>query len=462
MATADFPVQLAQIIASARQSQQPFNIGQAQPARIGELQNMSGGGGAIGEQFGKGAGDYLQQTLVEAQKKKYMEENDPQIMNERTLKFVEAYQKMTPAERENIKKASHINPQAYSMLVRMSKARPELFDVVKNPEPGKPDEVYPRSFTMPEAQQKAEALGGMLPADRNKTMFAQENLQGAQAAAVPIQAAAQTAQAAAATKQASLEEARNPSTIAMQKAHAWYYYNGMKNARDAQTLEDLKAANKQIQTILATTETNYFKLKSNPQTSAAADELLIRNALEAGGKIKQIDPDDPVGPALYKQAVDHLVQKTQTALVAAQKYNKLSPFWGRVGASKPQPLDPKWGQAATMVIDRWEKDISSVAELKLFTDSYVNLARHYWEDFYPDAKTPEEATKIIQKEILNLKERVAPQVARAEQVRKLSKRSSVPLPGVPTIGAQKPFDAILTPQQDAEIQRIIQSAGGIR
>jgi hypothetical protein len=178
----DFPVQLAQLIAQNRQTQaQP--IRQPQVQQLNPMQSTSVGWGPVGEAFGKGAGDYINQTYVQAEKNKYMQENDPIEIQKRAEKAFALYSNLSPAEQTKIDKWMNETPEGLKWLQKIQKSASHLLTKEPRPEsellpPGvsKDDREMVRFMrvTPDEKRQKDFALAAMSNAP-----------QGAQAAPQP-------------------------------------------------------------------------------------------------------------------------------------------------------------------------------------------------------------------------------------------------------------------------------------
>jgi hypothetical protein len=167
---ADFPVQLAQLIAQNRATQQPHQIQQPSVPQLNALSATGVGWGPVGEQFGKGVGDYIKSTYAQAQKNKYLQANDPIEIQKRAKQMFDLYQTLGPEEQKRMDDWFNNTAEGLSELKRFQSAAPGLMTKEPRPEgeilpPGasRDDREMVRFIRVPpsEASQKAQALYSM-------------------------------------------------------------------------------------------------------------------------------------------------------------------------------------------------------------------------------------------------------------------------------------------------------------
>lgn len=181
---------LAQILAANKQANTQ-QIGNPQAGQMGfQTGTIDQGYGAVGEAFGKGASDYINQTMVQAQKNKYMQENDPIEIEKRAAKFYDVYNNLPVAEQDKVDKWLNETPDGLKWLDKLNKNAGHLMTKVPLPKdyvakPGEaPDDITwyrPLRTIKTVDQQRNESTMGMDPAKRENILHAPQIAQLAEA-----------------------------------------------------------------------------------------------------------------------------------------------------------------------------------------------------------------------------------------------------------------------------------------
>lgn len=448
---ADFPMQLAQLIAQSKQSQ--FPMGQQQrPMELSQIQNVKPGWGPVGAAFGKGVGDYVNDTFLKAEKNKYMVENDPIEIEKRASQFAEVFNNMTPEEQDKVEKMLNSTPQGLKMRDKFKKYAKYLFvdypeEVegqagISSPHP-KAGWTRPVQLMKTEAQQKALALQGMPQDKRNENLFAGEAAQQASAglhraqtegyprvlAADERRAAASETQAKAAVEQnrqqaeqhgfervtkvksQELEEKKFDLEKQVSKAQIDYYKardtylrakaaeaGKMDPAKARIMLAEKAAVDKQVGSILNQFNKIRLDLANNATTADEVNNQLVPSSIEAAMQMKAIDPTHPAAIGVFEQGAEILVSEWHKFNESIKGKNLF--FW-----QKQPEMDPKWGNMAAQLLHNWGTRIGTKEDLDAFLDTYERVGSLYWKQLYPEAKDPKDARRIIDSKIKVYKER---------------------------------------------------------
>lgn len=462
----NFTQNMATMLAQARVTNAGRNVQNPMVSQIQGGINIQPGYGSWGDAFGKGMTDYLEKTVIEAEKQKYLEENDPVRMQKKAEQAFSTYQSMPENEQAKYDQWLNNTPEGLRLMAKMQKVAPHLF--TKEPLPagadGKPKELPPGAsqeekqvwrfmrVTPSFEQQKFNAMQTISPTDRAKltlagplaqqaqgehltaeaalsrakvpTEQAHAELLKAQTTAVPLQtqatlmnAEAAKEGAAAHTTQAKTAQMIAPSTIAMHLANAYYHRKmadmkgNMSPEEKAFLLQEWRMKGQRIGHILDNYEKENAKLSTNTIAATRKDELRFGNIIQSASQVKQEDPDHPVGRGLYKQGVNILMKKWNDWQDSVKTWNKGGLFGIRTG-SAPE-LDPKWISGATMLLDGWAKNIGSKAELEEYLTAYDDIKRHYWKQL-TGAKNVAEAREQIDREMESILKNALPQIRMQE------------------------------------------------
>lgn len=441
----DFPVQLAQLVAQSRMNNMP-TIRQPNPGEMRPSYAGSEGWGPTGQAFGKGIGDYLQSTVVETNKKKYMEENDPQLLRQQATDFAKAYQEMTKEQREMIKKSAHTNPEAYMKLTKFAKAAPELYNIVKN-DPGVPDYIVPIEFVPSKTRMEAETYAGMPQKERGELLTAGPRSQLATAGhqgALQKQTEAQTAEMprrlsmeeeklsnerarlgiderratadelVAASHLAQADMARQMQSVNKRAKEAEIrYHDAQARAADRKDpnlimieREKLQFEREQqqykrsiIQKYEDTDKALMTKTDIDPEEKLA---YRVKAATDTARLLKSTLQEDPTAVMILATAADTLIRESMTANGSVKSIPEHQFILSK---SKTQQLDPLRVSLARSILAAQSMDPRSILEMNQMLDTYERLASTFWAELVPEAGgDPKKAAQIIKSNVNRLRQ----------------------------------------------------------
>lgn len=397
---ADYIQTLAQLLANNKQA----NVSQINNPSVSQLGWANGvqnqGYGPVGEAFGKGVGDYVKDTYVQAKKNEYMQENDPIEIQKRADKFYETYNNLDEKEQDQVDKWLNEDPQGLKWLDKLNKHASYIMTKVPLPEgailkPGQAnDDVQwyrPLRTLDSEAKMKSKALAGMAPEQRNANLFAPEALQQAQTAAAPIAAAAHKASAEASTRnaavnerQVAVQEKALPTDIDYKKALAWRALHPITNQQPIGLRVSMELY-KQQQAQLGEVSKNYRALVAKVNSSTGAPETKERELNAAGidyaSQVSALDPLNPSGVDTYNSIATKL----------ANRQNKDRPLARKEDANLAKTL-----------LDTWKHQIYGVKSLKAYYDASRRLKWKYQDAFYGEDTTPESRKEMYLRDMNQL------------------------------------------------------------
>lgn len=419
---ADYTQTLAQLLAQSRQGNS-LVARDAQPTFAPyAVGSTNQGYGATGEAFGKGIGEYIKQTYVEAEKQRYLEENDPVRIQAKAEKDFNIYQSMSPSEQDQYDKWLNESPEGLRWLKQMQKAGQHLLTKVPMTTPGqtgqaplppgvsKDDKEMVRFMrVLPSTErQKAILQQGLSPEQQQAMAFSKENkeiaeggLATAQKTELPIRTGIMQKEADAAMMKAQADkdmvqvhrdaEARHQSMVETDKrektAHTSYLYAMAERARVNNKTDELalkmdlarlKGVDDKINLLLKDDDNFKTKVITSNIASPQQDELLFNNDRKVASQIRSIDPGNPLVKMRLDNAAGMLVDKAEEHNRAVAKFK--SSMWNRlpmVGAPAPGSLDPKWSGMASGLMREWKNNVTSYPEAEAMVNAYGKLMKYY-------------------------------------------------------------------------------------
>lgn len=455
---------LANIVANARQANQPiaihspaqftpFTAGHSKSTGTTNLSELSSsnytanqGWGPVGEAFGKGAGDFINETVLKAAKNKYAMENDPMEIEKRATQLFNVYQQAGPEEQKKIEWMLNNTPEGLKWRDKIKKHAgylltpyPDTLEESGSPHP----KAGQFSFTKvqpDEKMQRARALSAMPQQQREGVMFAQEAQQQgaaqhsmAEAAKAKLETqqlpeklaldrqqmelnarrtAAEERQVAVMEERMKIEKAQSPSIIAAHMADAAYkrahadslLKNGdpeaarvaLQNERERQQL--LNTAYGKHQDFLKNVMSGNFTPKQKVQYSLAS-------TVKTAGEMKTIDPTNPTAIGMFRNAAQDILNSYRDYRIKYQKDSNTT-------------IDPEMAARANDLITSWGNNLGSTSEFDEFLRVRKDLMRSYWRQFYPDLTKDQggDAWNRIVEEENQLRANVLPQLKKREMV----------------------------------------------
>jgi len=357
--------------------------------------SSSNGYGPVGEAFGKGVGDYINQTMVQAQKNKYMQENDPIEIEKRAERFYGIYNNMPSQEQDKVDKWLNETPEGLKWLDRLNKHAGHLMTKVPLPKdyvakPGEaPDDItwYRPLRTIQTKEQQQNALTPTLPPDqRENILFADQiaklkeaKLREAQAINEPTTGAAQKlgaeaqmlnaqanqSQAAAANEMLPLQKETERAKLAAEKARL----EAMKAraAKDPAGVKLIIEQNKARQAALKIAGENFRETEKSLQKLYSGDAQTKKNWENKAGYAEAIAAYDPLNPQainLYAGTMQDISSKSDQSN-AAENY--------RMGLN---------------VLNSWEANVNTYKSFKALWEAKNKFLQKYWQYKYPDMSMP--------------------------------------------------------------------------
>lgn len=384
----DYVTTLANILAQSKQiGSQPL-----QNPGVSQLMHPSGttteGYGQIGQAFGKGIGDYAQETYVQAQKNKYMMENDPLEIEKRGTKFYQEYNNLSPAEQDKVDNWLNHDAEGLKWLAKLQKTTPWMITKVpyegEIPKGKSADEVtmYRPMRTIPDEQKmKNMDLARMTPGDRTAHWTAGSQKDLAEANAIPGKLANDQQAVKAAMIQAEATRTKAETDKALMPAQADYYGAQADWARRRQP--PVNPAGQKM--MLA-------------QYAVAQDEIKLANDT-LRTSIQNINGDNSI--------LDKVGEKRKATLATAEHIRAIDPLngystglftsaansLGVIPEKASERAKQNMGAQAEDVLERWGGNITSFKDYKSYWESYKRLKSVHWRYFYPEAKSREDAQK---------------------------------------------------------------------
>lgn len=384
----DYIQTLAQLLAQ----QQHMGTQQVSSPQVSQLGWANGaanqGYGQLGEAFGKGVGDYVNSTYVDAQKKQYAMENDPIEIQKRAAKFYGIYNNMPSAEQDKVDKWLNETPEGLKWLDKLNKHAGYLMTKVPLSEadsklpPGvavDDRQIYrPLRTLQSEDAMKSQARAAMTPEQRNASLFAQEH-------ATTANAAAATSNAEANRLQAEGQRQLIPSQIAENKAKAGYYGRvpvvRPNQAGTADTyglrvrLEEHRA---RIGEARKVEENLNAKLNNLMKDDSILDKEghALQYRIEAAGELRRLNPLGDRSLSLYESAAQRLLTQRDSENVKVRQ---------------------KAGVQAKQLLSDWARGISTTKSLQLYRRTAASLVPFYSAQMFPEAKTTEDQKAAVAK-----------------------------------------------------------------
>lgn len=413
---ADYTQTLAQLLATNKQA----NAASINNPRVDQLGWANGqqnaGYGPVGEAFGKGVGDYVKETYVQAQKNRYMMENDPIEIEKRAEKFYQTYNNLDTAEQDKVDKWLNEDPQGLKWLDKLNKHASWMMTKVPLGEgqilkPGQANDdvqIYRPLRTLDSAEKmKNKALAAMPEAQRNPLLMSAENKDMAQAANLksetemrPRIVAADESRAAADSLHAKTAASIAPSQIAQNRAQAGYY-NRMPTARQdpvgtklklqayVDRNNEIKLTNDALRVTLAQ---NKVMPTDTAATRANKEAANTRATIEAATKIAAIDPLNGLALGSFRSAY--------------------SSIYGRRDKGEAAK-DNAW--LAATLLNSWGKQISTQQSYRDYFIATQKLMTKYWKEFYPEAKSFKEAETLINTHLKKIADPAIAQKVKTEE-----------------------------------------------
>ncbi len=445
----DYVQTLAQLMAISRNANTP-RVNDPQAGQLTFPQGSTNQGyGTMGEQFGKGIGDYIKDTFVETQKKKYLQENDPIEIQKRAEKSFEIYQRLSPAEQTKMDNWLNNTAEGLRYLKQMQIAAPHLLTKVKKeygeagPPPGvtadDTDIVRFIRTTPSESLQKEQALMGMAPTDRQKMLFAKEDMERssipvheAQAKAIPIEAEATKSHAESARINAIVNQNESPSRIFHNTALGRAALISANNARlrasgpnpeMVKWKRDLLKYNTSLELSAEKDfKDAYTKLSTSPVGSINKNKDLANLAVNRADQLKANIPHSMIAAGMYITGLNSI-------LADAGKSREI-----KKGKAVVKNMDEYNRQAAMgqEVLSRWSRSIGSIRELNMYKQACLDLWSKYPQYFYPGAKASDyvspggKALSPIQRQMVkdvNTYDSMFNTILKEEQARKSEEKS---------------------------------------
>jgi hypothetical protein len=397
---ADYTQTLAQLLASNKQA----NVSQINNPSVSQLGWANGtqnqGYGQIGEAFGKGVGDYVKDTVVQAKKNEYMIENDPIEIEKRAEKFYQVYNNLDEKEQNQVDKWLNEDPQGLKWLDKLNKYASYMMTKVPLPEgtilkPGQAnDDVqwYRPLRTLDSAEKmKSKALAAMPEAQRNPLVLADEKLKLEQAIGEPTRVAATKAQGEASTinananaLQAKTQAAESPGVIALNKAREWRLMHPVVNTQPIGLKVSMELY-KQQQAQLGEVSKNYRALVAKVNSATGAPEIKERELNAAGidyaSQVSALDPLNPSGVDTYSSIATKLAN--------------------RKNIDRPLAREADATLAKTL-LDTWKHQIYGVKSLQAYYDACRKLKWKYQNEFYGADTSPEARKELYLKDMNQL------------------------------------------------------------
>lgn len=413
---ADTVQTLAQILADSRAANNP-QVSNPQVGQLGFPQGrVSENGGALGAQLGAGAGDYIKETYVKAQKNKYLLENDPIEIEKRAEKFYSLYSNLSTQEQDQVDKWLNEDPQGLKWLDKLNKHAPYLMTkvplskdfVLANGQAADDVTWYRPLRTIQDPdKQKGAALARMSPTERNNTLFASENKDRVVAENVPQQIRNDTTTANASAMNARANAAMVPSQIDVNRSIAG------RNDRYAPSTNAVGMKLRLQEHMDQQAQVKYINDQYKSEVAAetkrqdigpvAKDFAINGKAIATATQLQDVDPLNPMSNGMFRSAAARLKQHAK---------------------SKNESTREQAFIQAKALLESWGANIRTRQGYRDYFLAVKELKWAYKDYFYPGAKM-EDYNPLLTKELLRLKDPEVLNTIAAEEAALLSQRKAL-------------------------------------